>query len=129
MWRIVQHDVPDDFVLATGETHSVREFVELAFATVGRTIEWRGSDVAEVGVDADNGDVLVQIDPRYFRPTEVDLLLGDSNRPTPPILTNRRRSERVLTFTDRGQRNSLSLFTRQRHMHIPTHQTLWHDIS
>ena len=80
MWRIVQHDVPDDFVLATGETHSVREFVELAFATVGRTIEWRGSDVAEVGVDADNGDVLVKIDPRYFRPTEVDSLLGDAKK-------------------------------------------------
>jgi len=80
MWRILQHDTPDDWVLATGETHSVREFVELAFAEVGRTIEWRGSGVDEQGVDAGSGDVLVSIDPRYFRPTEVDLLLGDPSK-------------------------------------------------
>jgi GDPmannose 4,6-dehydratase len=76
MWRILQHDVPDDFVLATGETHSVREFVELAFAEAGRTITWEGSGVDEIGKDA-SGNVLVRIDPRYFRPTEVDLLIGD----------------------------------------------------
>ncbi|MFD0987440.1 GDP-mannose 4,6-dehydratase [Methyloligella solikamskensis] len=80
MWRIVQHDEPDDFVLATGETHAVREFVELAFAEVGREIAWEGSGVDEVGKDASSGDVLVQIDPRYFRPTEVDLLLGDPTK-------------------------------------------------
>ncbi len=80
MWRIVQHDVPDDFVLATGETHSVREFVELAFAVVGRAIEWSGGGIEEVGVDAKGGQTLVRIDPRYFRPTEVDLLLGDPSK-------------------------------------------------
>ena len=80
MWRIVQHDTPDDFVLATGTTTSVRRFVELAFAEVGRTIEWRGEGVDETGVDARTGDVLVAIDPRYFRPTEVDLLLGDASK-------------------------------------------------
>jgi len=80
MWRILQHDKADDWVLATGETHSVREFVALAFAEVGRTIEWRGSGVDEQGVDARSGDVLVSIDPRYFRPTEVDLLLGDPSK-------------------------------------------------
>jgi len=80
MWRIVQQDEPDDFVLATGETHTVREFVELAFAHVGRTIEWRGAGVEEEGVDAATGDVLVAIDPRYFRPTEVDTLLGDPSK-------------------------------------------------
>ncbi|MET2830402.1 GDP-mannose 4,6-dehydratase [Mesorhizobium shangrilense] len=80
MWRILQHDVPDDFVLATGETHSVREFVELAFAQTGRTIRWQGQGVDEVGVDADSGAALVRIDPRYFRPTEVDLLLGDASK-------------------------------------------------
>lgn len=79
-WRILQHDVPEDFVLATGETHSVREFVERAFAFVGRTIEWRGKGADEQGVDAATGNVLVQIDPRYFRPTEVDLLLGDPTK-------------------------------------------------
>ena len=80
MWRIVQHDVADDWVLATGETHPVREFVELAFAEVGRTIAWEGSDVDEVGRDAKTGDALVRIDPRYFRPTEVDLLIGDPTK-------------------------------------------------
>ena len=77
MWRIVQHDTPDDFVLATGETHSVREFVELAFAETGREIAWRGEGVDEVGFDKATGEELVSIDPRFFRPTEVDVLLGD----------------------------------------------------
>ena len=79
-WLILQQDEPDDFVLATGETHSVREFVELAFEHVGRTIEWRGSGVDEKGHDAKTGDVLVAIDPRFFRPTEVDLMLGDPSK-------------------------------------------------
>jgi GDPmannose 4,6-dehydratase len=80
MWRILQQLQPDDFVLATGEAHSVREMVELAFSHVDRTIEWRGKGVDEEGVDASSGDVLVRIDPRYFRPTEVDLLLGDPSK-------------------------------------------------
>ncbi len=79
MWRIVQQNDPDDFVLATGETHSVREFVELAFSEVGREIEWSGTGTEEIGVDA-SGATLVRIDPRYFRPTEVDLLLGDATK-------------------------------------------------
>jgi len=80
MWRILQQDQPDDYVLATGETHSVREFVELAFARVGRQLEWRGEGVDETGVDRASGAVLVAIDPRYFRPTEVDVLLGDASK-------------------------------------------------
>lgn len=80
MWRIVQQDTPDDYVLATGEMHSVREFAELAFAEVGRTITWKGEGVDEVGVDDKSGKTLVQIDPRYFRPTEVDQLLGDPTK-------------------------------------------------
>ncbi len=80
MWRIVQHDAPEDWVLATGVTTTVRRFVELAFAEVGRSIAWSGEGVDEVGRDAANGDVLVRIDPRYFRPTEVDLLLGDASK-------------------------------------------------
>jgi GDPmannose 4,6-dehydratase len=77
MWLILQQSQAEDFVIATGETHAVREFVERAFAEIGITIEWRGSGVEEQGVDATSGKVLVGIDPRYFRPTEVDLLLGD----------------------------------------------------
>jgi len=80
MWRIVQQPAPDDFVLATGETHSVREFIELAFSKVDRTVEWKGKGVDEVGVDSSNGETLVRIDSRYFRPTEVDLLLGDASK-------------------------------------------------
>lgn len=80
MWRIVQHDVADDWVLATGETHSVREFVELAFKEVGREITWEGSGADEMGRDSETGDVIVRIDPRYFRPTEVDLLIGDPTK-------------------------------------------------
>ncbi|MBN2751155.1 MAG: GDP-mannose 4,6-dehydratase, partial [Rhodospirillaceae bacterium] len=80
MWRILQQDNPDDFVLATGETHAVREFVELAFAEVGRSITWKGQGIDEVGIDATNGAALVRIDPQYFRPTEVDLLLGDPTK-------------------------------------------------
>ncbi|MEL6686848.1 MAG: GDP-mannose 4,6-dehydratase, partial [Pseudomonadota bacterium] len=77
MWRIVQHDTPEDFVLGTGEMHSVREFVELAFAEVGTTIEWSGEGVDEIGRNAETGDVLVQVNPVYFRPTEVEQLLAD----------------------------------------------------
>jgi GDPmannose 4,6-dehydratase len=80
MWRIVCHDKPDDFVLATGESHSVREFVELAFIHIGRTIAWSGEGVDEQGKDAESGEVLVRIDPRYFRPTDVDNLRGDPSK-------------------------------------------------
>ncbi len=80
MHKILQADAPDDFVLATGETRSVREFVELAFAEVGRKIEWRGKGVEETGVDKKSGKTVVRIDPVYFRPTEVDLLIGDASK-------------------------------------------------
>ncbi|HNN97232.1 MAG TPA: GDP-mannose 4,6-dehydratase [Pseudomonadota bacterium] len=80
MYLILQQPVSDDYVLATGEAHSVREFVELAFAEVGRNIVWSGSGIHEVGRDARSGDPLVRIDPRYFRPTEVELLLGDPSK-------------------------------------------------
>ena len=80
MYRILQADAPDDFVLATGETRSVREFVELAFAEVGRSIEWRGKGVEETGVDKKSGKTVVRIDPTYFRPTEVDELIGDASK-------------------------------------------------
>ena len=83
MWMMLQQDEPDDYVLATGETHSVREFVEKAFKYAGITIKWKGEagTVDEIGVEEGNEDrVLVKIDPRYFRPTEVDLLLGDPTK-------------------------------------------------
>src|SRR5436189_4004255 len=80
MWLMLQQNEPDDYVLATGETHSVREFVEKAFAHIGRTIVWSGSGVDEKGLEKTSGGVLVEVDPRYFRPTEVDHLLGDPSK-------------------------------------------------
>jgi GDPmannose 4,6-dehydratase len=80
MWLILQQSEPDDYVLATGETHSVREFVEKAFAHIGRPLVWRGRGVEEKGIDQSSGSVLVEVDPRYFRPTEVDSLLGDASK-------------------------------------------------
>jgi GDPmannose 4,6-dehydratase len=80
MWMMLQQPTPDDYVLATGETHSVREFVELAFARVGRKVVWKGKGVDEKGLDAETGESLVEIDPKHFRPTEVDLLLGDPTK-------------------------------------------------
>lgn len=80
MWLILQQDKPDDYVIATGETHSVREFVELAFAQVGIEMVWQGEGISEQGVDKATGKILVEVDPRYFRPTEVELLLGDPSK-------------------------------------------------
>ena len=80
MYKILQQPEPDDYVLATGEAHSVREFVVLAFAQVGKTIKWRGEGLEEEGINAATGDALIKIDPRYFRPTEVEFLLGDPSK-------------------------------------------------
>jgi GDPmannose 4,6-dehydratase len=77
MWLMLQQPKPDDYVIATGETHTVREFIEKSF---GIALEWRGKDVGETGVDKASGKVIVRIDPKYFRPTEVDLLLGDPSK-------------------------------------------------
>jgi GDPmannose 4,6-dehydratase len=80
MWLMLQQPTPDDYVIATGEAHSVREFATRAFAEAGLTLEWRGSGLQEVGADARDGRVLVRVDPRYFRPAEVDLLQGDASK-------------------------------------------------
>ena len=80
MWRILQQEKPSDYVLATNETHTVREFVELAFAEVGVEIEWKGEGVDEKGYDKNTGKLLVDVNPRYFRPAEVELLWGDSTK-------------------------------------------------
>ena len=80
MWRILQQDKPQDYVLSMNETHTVREFVELAFAELGYELEWQGTGVDEKGIDKNTGRVLVEVDPRYFRPAEVELLWGDSTK-------------------------------------------------
>ncbi len=78
MWLMLQQETPEDFVIATGETHSIREFVELAYKELGIEIEWRGQGIDEVGIDRATGNTIIRIDPRYFRPAEVDFLLGNA---------------------------------------------------
>ena len=80
MWMMLQQDEPEDFVVATGETRTVREFVTLAFKEAGIEIEWQGSGVEEKGIDKKTGKVLIEVDPKFFRPTEVELLLGDPTK-------------------------------------------------
>ncbi|MFW6030394.1 MAG: GDP-mannose 4,6-dehydratase [Halanaerobiales bacterium] len=80
MWMMLQHDEPEDYVIATGETHTVREFVEKAFKYVDIDIVWEGKGVDERGIDKNTGKVLVEVDPKYFRPTEVDILIGDASK-------------------------------------------------
>lgn len=80
MWLMLQHDKPEDFVIATGETHSVREFCTLAFQYTGIDIEWQGVGIMEKGIDKRTGKTIIEVDPKYFRPTEVDLLLGDPSK-------------------------------------------------
>jgi GDPmannose 4,6-dehydratase len=80
MWKMLQQDKPDDFVLATGETHTVREFAEIAFGELGIRLAWEGEGANERGLDRSTGKCIVAIDPRYYRPTEVDLLIGDASK-------------------------------------------------
>ena len=80
MWLILQHDVPEDFVIATGEMHTVREFATLAFEEVGIPLRWEGAGINEKGIDTRTGKVLVEVDPKYFRPSEVEQLLGDPTK-------------------------------------------------
>lgn len=96
MWLILQQEKPQDYVLATNETHTVREFVELAFAEVGIEIEWRGTGVDEKGYDKANGRLLVDVNPRYFRPAEVELLWGDSTKAEKELGWERKVSFREL---------------------------------
>jgi GDPmannose 4,6-dehydratase len=80
MWLMLQHAEPDDYVVATGETHSVREFADKVFERLGMPLEWRGNGVHEKGIDSVTGNIVIEVDPKYFRPAEVDLLLGDPSK-------------------------------------------------
>jgi GDPmannose 4,6-dehydratase len=80
MWLMLQQDQPEDFIIATGRQYSVREFIEAAGAELGLNVEWRGAGIDEVGIDTETGDEIVAVDPRYFRPTEVETLLGDPSK-------------------------------------------------
>ncbi len=103
MWLMLQQDVPDDFVIATGEYHSVREFTELAFRRAGIALRWEGSGIDEKGIDEANGRVLVEVDPKYFRPCEVEQLLGDPTKARTVLGWNPRKTtfeELVRIMTD-----------------------------
>ena len=80
MWLILQHDTPEDFVIATGEMHTVREFATLAFQHLNIELKWEGTGVNEKGIDVSTGKILVEVDPKYFRPCEVEQLLGDPTK-------------------------------------------------
>jgi len=80
MWRILQQDKPDDFILATGKTHTIREFVELTFQELDIHVEWDGGGKDEAGIDKSSGKIIIKVDPNYFRPTEVDLLIGNASK-------------------------------------------------
>jgi len=80
MWLMLQQETPEDYVLATGETTSVRDFITMAFNEVDIKMKWEGTGVDEKGINAETGDILIEIDPNYFRPTEVDLLIGDASK-------------------------------------------------
>lgn len=80
MWRMLQQEKPEDFVIATGETHSVREFIEACCKELGINIKWEGEGVNEVGINEESGEIIIKVNPKYFRPTEVDLLLGDPSK-------------------------------------------------
>ena len=103
MWLMLQQDTPDDFVIATGEYHSVREFTELAFRRAGIALRWEGSGIDEKGIDEANGRVLVEVDPKYFRPCEVEQLLGDPTKARTVLGWNPRKTtfeELVRIMTD-----------------------------
>jgi GDPmannose 4,6-dehydratase len=80
MWRIVQHETAEDWVLATGKTYTVKYFIERAFASIGQKVEWSGKAEQEIGTNPANGKIVVRIDPKYYRPTEVELLIGDPTK-------------------------------------------------
>jgi GDPmannose 4,6-dehydratase len=115
MWLMLQQDAPDDYVLATGETQSVRRFVELAFAEIGRMIEWKGKGVDEKGLDAKTGEILIEIDPRYFRPTEVDFLLGDPSKARAKLGWTHKTS--FAQLVKEMVASDLKLVERERHRH------------
>jgi len=114
MWLMMQQDEADDFVLATGETHSVKKFCELAFGQLGINIKWEGEGVSERGINTANGKSIIEVDPRYFRPTEVDLLIGDPSKAHQKLGWKHKHSLEELV-TDMVQAD-LALFKRDRYL-------------
>ena len=122
MWRMLQQDIADDFVLATGETHPVKEFVGLAFKEVGIEVKWEGEGVNERGINVANGHVLVEVDEKYFRPTEVELLLGDPTKAKNELGWKHTYSFQELV-TEMVQ-SDVALFKKDRYLKEGGHKTL-----
>lgn len=114
MWMMMQHDEPDDFVLATGVTYTVRHFCNLAFKEAGIELQWTGSGVDEKAIDAKTGKVLIEIDPRYFRPTEVELLIGDASKAQTKLGWKHKHSLEELVHD--MVKADIALFTRDRYL-------------
>lgn len=111
MWLMLQQDIPDDYVIATNETRTVREFVETAFHHVGITIEWQGNDINEVGINKDTGKVIVKINRKFFRPAEVDVLLGDASKAEKKL--GWAREVPFSELVERMVKNDMELVTRE----------------
>ena len=115
MWLMLQYDTPEDLVISTGETSSVRDFCELAFSIVGIDVEWQGKGLKEVGINKKNGEVVIDVDERYFRPAEVEVLLGDASKAKdflgwePKITLDKLAEEMVLSDLDQVK-NSAKIF-------------------
>lgn len=122
MWRMLQQDEADDFVLATGETHPVKEFVALAFNEVGINIKWEGKGINEKGINAETGDILVEVDEKYFRPTEVELLLGDPTKAKTELGWKHKYSFQELV-TEMVQ-SDVELFKKDQYLKEGGHKTL-----
>lgn len=122
MWLMMQQDEADDFVLATGVTHSVRHFCNLAFGHVGIQLEWKGIGVDEKGIDSKTGKVLIEIDPKYFRPTEVDLLIGNPDKAKQKLgWTHKHSLEQLVTDMMKAD---VELFTRDRYLMEGGHKVM-----
>jgi GDPmannose 4,6-dehydratase len=111
MWLMLQQDKPDDYVIATNETRTVREFVEVAFKQVDITVEWQGAGVNEIGIDKATGKVIVRINPKYFRPAEVDILLGDPSKAEKQLGWKREVS--FARLVERMVRNDMALVEKE----------------
>lgn len=122
MWMMMQAAHPDDYVLATGETHSIRAFAELAFSHVGITLKWQGRGVDEKGVDAATGKVIIEVDPKYFRPTEVDLLVGDASKAHRDLGWSHECS--FETLVKEMMESDVHLFRKEKHLRDGGYKTL-----
>jgi GDPmannose 4,6-dehydratase len=122
MWLMMQHSEPDDFVLATGKTHTVRHFCELAFGHAGITLEWKGEGVNEKGIDSKTGRVLIEVDPRYFRPTEVELLIGNPAKAHAKLGWTHKYSLEELV--EEMVKTDIDLFTRDKYLQAGGHKIL-----